>query len=61
MAARAALLLQADFDRAVAALCKHGIEPVIVFDLARDLVTVRGADNDKGTSANWKAGAVDHV
>ncbi len=61
MAARAASLVQADFDRAVAALCKHGIKPVIEFDLGRAVVTVRGADNDKSTSADWKAGAVDHV
>lgn len=61
MTARSASLVQADYDRAVAALCKHGIKPIIEFDLGRALVTIRAADNDKSTSADWKAGAADHV
>lgn len=61
MAARAASLVHADFDRAAAALCKLGIKPIIEFDLIRGVVTVRAAEIDKSTSSDWKAGAVERV
>lgn len=60
MSKRAASLVQADYDRAVAALTKLGLQPEIIFDIVNGKVTVKAADNDAPPS-NWQDKAPDRV
>ncbi len=61
MAARAASLVQADYDRAVSSLTKAGLVPEIVFDLGMNCVIVRAANETVQPKSNWQEGAPDRV
>lgn len=61
MAARAASLVQADFDRAVSSLTKAGLRPEIVFDLTANQVIVRAEHETIKAKSNWQDGAPDRV
>lgn len=63
MSRRSASLVQADFDRAVAALTKLGIKPAIIFDLDAGRVIVTPANDEAATAqhSNWREGAPDRV
>jgi len=60
MSRRPASLVQADFDRAVAALAKHGLKPEIIFDLTAGKVIVTAA-NSEAPRTNWQERAPDRV
>jgi len=60
MSRRAASLVQADFDRAVAALAKAGLRPEIIFDLVAGKVIVTAA-NEAAPRSNWQERAPDRV
>jgi len=60
MSRRAASLVQADYDRAVAALAKAGHRPEIIFDLTANKVIVTAA-NGEAPHSNWQERAPDRV
>lgn len=60
MSRRGASLVQADFDRAVAALAKAGLKPEIIFDLTAGKVIVTAA-NEGARRSNWQERAPDRV
>lgn len=61
MSRRAASLVQADYDRAVAALAKAGLKPEIIFDLAENRVIVTAANEAAAPRSSWKERAPDRV
>ena len=61
MTRRKASLVQADFDRAVAALAKAGLNPEIIFDLTAHTVTVRVGSVIDGCRATWRERAPERV
>ncbi|CDO38295.1 hypothetical protein [Novosphingobium sp. KN65.2] len=61
MARRAASLVQADYDRAVAALAKCGLRPEIIFDLVNGTVKVTAAETTTPARTNWQEKAPDRV
>lgn len=61
MARRPASLVQADFDRAVAAMTKHGLKPEIIFDLADGKVIVTAANEGAAARTSWQERAPDRV
>ncbi len=61
MSARRASLVQADYDRAVAALAKVGITPEIIFDLTGGRVIVKAANESDAPRSDWQERAPDRV
>ena len=61
MAARSASLVQADYDRGVAALVKAGITPSIVYDIAHGTVTIGPSLPGQLTRSDWKKKAPDRA
>lgn len=62
MSRRAASLVQADYDRAVTALTKHGLKPEIIFDLVAGKVIVTAAgEGAAAPRSNWQESAPDRV
>ena len=61
MSKRAASLVQADYDRGVAALVKVGVVPSIVYDIERGTVTIGPAVTGKKPKSDWKSQAPERV
>jgi hypothetical protein len=62
MTRRAASLVQADYDRAVAALTKCGLKPEIIFDLEGGKVIVTAASESAAAPrSTWQDKAPDRV
>jgi hypothetical protein len=62
MSKRAASLVQADYDRAVAALTKLGLKPEIIFDLEGNRVIVTAAnDGAVPPRSTWQEKAPNRV